>query len=61
MVLVAFEVILLKGFMLYANIGLFYIADLNIHGCWYLGVLDSVLWIPREDYILEVHNLLLGT
>lgn len=35
--------------------------DLNSPGDAGMGVLDSVLWIPREDHMLEVDSLLLGS
>lgn len=35
--------------------------DLNSPGDAGMGVLDSVLWIPREDHMFEVDNLLLGS
>lgn len=43
------------------NVRLFYIQTWIALEMLVSGVLDSVLWIPREDHMLEVDNLLLGS
>ena len=41
--------------------GAIFYTDLNSPGDAGMGVWGSVLWIPREDHMLEVDNLLLGS